>query len=315
MREHLDIDVPEPTIVGSGASVVAGDQSWTYARQMSAGVLGTAVVWSNANGASVANVITDQADGPLAYVASGFAEPRPVIWHAIERSLHLVDAVEPTIPAPPDCVEHMAVLANADLDVVADHGVWIGEINGLEVARVGERDGTCAIDIGVGAYDQFAMSALNVDTGEAESLARVVSMVRPFRERGAEPHPIGRLVRSRWLRAEIVRSPDVIGLESVDPIPLLIPRPGLVESQPAAALGYRSDGTKVLVVCSTGIDLGVAETAAGLIRYHGPNEVVVAMPPRDHHPRIVESLDALSVPAVLAPLIGEWSDEHSPSAS
>ena len=254
-------------------------------------------------------MILDEADGTLAFTASGFGEPRPAIWKATERSIHRVEPEAPEIAATPDCVASTAILAEADLEVVADHGVWIGEINGLEVARVGyDQDGECAIDIGVGAYDQFASAALSPDRDERESLSIVVDMVRPHLIAGAAPHPIARLVRSRWLRAQIVKDPSLVGLDSVDPVPLLFARPGLVESQPAAGIGKDSEGRSIALVCSTGIDLGVAETAAGLIARYEPDSVLVAMPERDHHPRIVSAMEALVVPAHLVAVSGEWSD-------
>jgi len=253
-------------------------------------------------------VILDVADGLLAFTASGFAEPAPRVWQAVERSLIPVAAATPTIPPPPDSPQLTALLAERELEVVADHGVWLGEINGLEVARVGTREGGYGLDIGVGAYDQFASAALRPDSDDAATLDKVLPMVRPHRIAGADPHPIGRLVRSRWLRAQIINDPGRIGLRSLNPIPLLIPRPGLVETQPAAGLGEADDGTTVLVVFSTGIDLGVAETAAGLSALVKPDRVLVAMPSRDHHRRISESLATLAVPADLVAVEGEWSD-------
>ena len=201
-----------------------------------------------------------------------------------------------------------AVLSGAGLDVVADHGVWLGELNGLEVARVGSRRGECSIDIGVGAYDQFAAAALTPeDKDPSDSLATVVSMVRPHRSADSAPHAIGRLVRSRWLRAQLVRSPDLIGLATLDPTPLLIERPGLMENQPAAAVGETEAGDKVLVACTVGLDLGIAETAAGLIALHNPDRVIVVVPPRDNHPRIVDAVATLAVPSTVVALEGEWS--------
>jgi len=271
------------------------------------GVLGTAVVWGASNDCESLNLIVDEGAVALAHVASGFAAPQPTIWLATDRRIDRVEPEAPTIEPAPACAAYTAELSEAGLDVVADHGVWIGEINGLEVARVGMRDGDCSIDIGVGAYDQFASAALAQDRKVAESLATVVSMVEPHRLAGAEPHAIGRLVRSRWLRAQLLRNPGLIGLNALNPIPLLYERPGLMESQPAAALGER-DGATVLVVCTVGLDLGIAETAAGLAALHEPASVIVVVPPRDHHPRIVDSVATLAAPSEVVAIEGEWSD-------
>jgi len=278
------------------------------------GALGSAVIWGTAHGCERVNLIVDEGGGDLAHAATMFAEPAPQIWRAHEREIHLVEPVVPKIERPPECLDYNVVLAEAGLDIVADHGVWLGEINGLEVARVGLRDGKCSIDIGVGAYDQFASAALNVDRDAATELAMVVDMVRPHRTAGAAPHPMGRIVRARWLRTQIIRQPDLIGLDSINPIPLLHERPGLMEAQPAAAIGRRGNET-VLVVCSVGLDLGVAETAAGLAAYlcgddtiHSIDEVIVAVPTRDRYQRIVDSVAGLALPSSVLAVEGEWSD-------
>lgn len=286
--------------------MVSNGEGWIYFPTLTPGVLGTAIIWSNATGCSATNLIVDDGAGALAHAATAFATPEPRVWLATERSLSRAEPIAPTIPPPPMCADFTAELIAAGLDVVADHGVWIGEINGLEVARVGMRDGACAIDIGVGAYDQFASAALSPDRNVAESLAKVVSMVEPHRTAASAPHAIGRLVRARWLRAQLLRSPGLIGLDSVNPIPLIRERPGLNESQPAAALGVAGDKS-VLVTCAVGLDLGIAETAAGLIALHEPDELVVVLPPRDQHQRITDAVNALAVPSRIVAIEGEWS--------
>ena len=308
MREHLEREVDEPTPLGSGSAVIVDNACWAYYPEPVRGVLGATTVWAQSRGATHTNLILDEADGVLAFTATGFEEPTPSIWHAIERSMHRVDAQPPVIEPAPDCPDSTALLASKGLEAVADHGVWLGELNGLEVARVGIREGECGLDIGVGAYDQFASAALQLDRNDETSLDHVLGMVRPHRVAGVEPHPIGRLVRSRWLRAQLIAEPESIGLTSLNPVPLLIPRPGLVETQPAAGIGQGNNGEDVLVVCSTGIDLGVAETAAGLAAQNQPQRIVVVMPQRDHHPRIAQALETLACPAELVAVEGAWSD-------
>lgn len=280
---------------------------WVYFPTLAPGVLGTAVVWAAANECSAINLITDDGAGELAHAASAFAEPTPTIWLVSGRTMSPADPVVPSIDAPPACAALTAELSTAGLDVVADHGVWLGEINGLEVARVGMRDGECSIDIGVGAYDQFASAALSPDRNIAESLENVISMVAPHRDASSAPHALGRIVRSRWLRAQLVRQPETIGLDSLNPIPLLHERPGLNETQPAAALGTSGNDT-VLVCCTVGLDLGIAETAAGLAALHQPDSLVVVLPPRDRHQRIIDAVASLSISSRVETVEGEWVD-------
>ena len=242
----------------------------------------------------------------MAFVAEGYSAPHPRVWAASGRSLLPASPKRPVVPEPPACTELAMMMRDAGLDVVADHGVWIGEINGLELARVGERDGECTIDIGVGAYDQFAASALH-HGDPAAKLRQVIDMVRPHRITDAEPHPMGRLVRSRWLRAQALRSPGLVDVDELAPIPLLQERPGLMETQPAAALGLRGDA-RVLVIYTVGIDVGVSETAAALSRFHDSSEVIVVLPARDRHPAIVASVELVAAPASVITLEGEWAN-------
>ena len=316
VNEHLQIDSAEVNRLGGGASCLvspdAGNdiesQGWVYFPTSAPGLLGTAIIWAKANECPKINLITDEGGEDLAFAASAFTEPVPTIWKATDRTIAIVDPAKPVIPPPPDCGELTAELVAAGLEVVADHGVWIGEINGLEVARVGQREGECSIDIGVGAYDQFASAALKPkDRDIVDAIATVLGMVRPHRMAGAEPHAIGRLVRSRWLRTQLVHEPSTIGLESLNPIPLLFERPGLLETQPAAALGNKADGTSVLVTCTVGLDLGIAETAAGLAALHQPDEILVVLPPRDMHQRVVDAVDALAFPSKVIAVDGDWA--------
>ncbi len=271
-------------------------------------MLGTAIIWANANNCAAINLIVDEGASALAFSASAFQSPVPNVWEVEGRGMALVSPVAPEVEPAPDCADLTALLLEAGLDVVADHGVWLGEINGLELARVGTRDGTCDIDIGVGAFDQFASAALNPDGRDvAESLQGVIAMVRPHRSAASAPHAIGRLARARWLRAQLIREPSLIGLATLNPVPLLVPRPGLMETQPAAALGVSHDGSSVLVACAVGLDLGIAETAAGLSALHRPDEVVVVVPPRDQHQRIVDAVAALAIPSSVVAIEGEWA--------
>ena len=120
------------------------------------------------------------------------------------------------------------------------------------MARVGLRGDECEIDIGVGAYDQFASAALSVDRDDAAALSVVVDMVRPHRVSESEPHPIGRLVRSRWLRSQIMNDPQIIEMAN-----LMSERPAF-----ARAVGFPDGGLNTL----TG---GRLARAAGFKTRHG----------------------------------------------
>lgn len=239
----------------------------------------------------------------FAFIADGFA-PTTSVWLTEGRDLVRAkpDLVSPS--TQPDCAELVAVMDLLGLDIVPDHDVWLGEINGLEVARVGHIDGACAMEIGVGAHDQIASAALDADRDPAAALRRVVDLVRPFRTAGAAPHAIGRMVRSRWLRSQAWRNPSLIGVQNLQPVPLLEPRPGLNEIQPAAAL---ADDGQTLCVFVAGIDVGVAETVAALSQLHEVDNAVVVHPRQDAHPRVSTALERLRIPIEERVLEGEWA--------
>ncbi len=287
-----------------------GDTLWAYAHDAPRGAIGTAVGLAQRAKAAHVGVVVDEAQPALGAAAGEFSTPDVAVWVADGRALRRVEPAAIEIPAPPPPDELTALIVDAGLDLVADHHVWLGEWNGLELARVGVRDGDPAghtsIDIGVGAYDQFASAALTADRNDAAALARVIELVRPHRVDGAEPHPMGRLVRSRWLRASACRAPGAVGADWLEPVPLPYPRPGMMESQPAAAFGKDGQGS-VLVVFGVGPDLGIVEEIGALASVHRPSRAVLAMPGRDLHPRITDSLDALAVPTTTCAIEGDWS--------
>ena len=73
----------------------------------------------------------------LARRASAFARS-PVVWQVIGRTLAVAAAAPAQVFAAPgpQAELYRPVLANAGLDVVVERGQLIGEVRGLEVARV-----------------------------------------------------------------------------------------------------------------------------------------------------------------------------------
>lgn len=93
----------------------------------------------------------------------------------------------------------------------------------------------------------------------------------------------------------------------MDPIPLLDPKPGLLENQVAAGLGA-SGGDDVLVIFGVGIDVSMAEAAAGLTQHHDVNKALFVVPPRDHHRRLDLLARILVADAEVITLVPEWTD-------
>jgi hypothetical protein len=199
------------------------------------------------------------------------------------------------------------MLRDAGAEVVIEHGVIHGEIRGLEVARVrvGD-DGEPVLDVGVGRFDQEATALLHGHLPTADALRRAIDQVRAHRSPDAQPHPINRLARDRWLRAQLLDDPSLVGLESLAPVEPPQPRPNVKDAQPAAAVGRAQDGERVLVVASAGIDLDLVPVAADLVAREVPSRVVLVTPARDQVPSQYALAARLPVPAELVAVEGDW---------
>lgn len=222
-----------------------------------------------------------------------------------EVTVWQVDGVElrppdPQVPEPPPPVPDfhplVQLMRDVGLEVVADNDAIVGEFNGLEVARLVAQDDGHRLDVGVGAYDQDAFALMHADLEPHDALATVLAEVQRHRVRGAAPHPINRLVRERWLRAELVADPSRVGAVALAPVASMVERDGLHDILPAAAVGSDGDDRRLLVVCSVGIDLDLVPTAGELASYSDVDQVVFVLPERDHHPVTVAMAEELNWP-------------------
>ncbi|MEO1063407.1 MAG: hypothetical protein AAFZ07_18480 [Actinomycetota bacterium] len=262
-------------------------------------------------------MLVDGDAGVAARLASHFTAG-PSCWQVEDRSIVPAMARPPSPPAPvdPGLDELTAVLRAADCDVVVEHGVVTGEVMGLEVARV-VRDGAGSrIEVGVGAQDREAFQMLHGDRPTAESLAEVVATVQRHRSPGAEPHPLNRFRAERWLRALVLRHPEVVDADRLDPLPPPEPRRSLSDQLPACAVGTDRGGRQIVVACSVGIDVDLVPQAADAREMVAEDaELVVAVPARDAHPLTGELLAGLRGPSRLVALPGDWRTIGLPLAS
>ena len=115
-----------------------------------------------------------------------------MVWWARGRELHAVEP-EPHRPAarPSDAVlAFEPQLLAAGCDVRVEHGALIGEVLGLEVARVVEpADAPPRLEVGVGRHDREAFAIIHGDLPTDAALAEVVAAVRRHRRAGAPEHP------------------------------------------------------------------------------------------------------------------------------
>jgi len=201
-------------------------------------------------------------------------------------------------------------LAAAGLDVVVEHGVVRGEIDGLEVAVVvvGE-DGAVRIEVGVGRNDREAFGLLHGALPPAEAMRKVADVVRSHRRPGANSHPLNRMAPERWLRSHLLREGGGLAGWDVDPVSGPEPRTGVAAAGPAFAYGRDAAGAPVVLACSVGVDLELVPAAADARALVDPDaRLVLAVPGRDAHPVTRRLAAALVRPAEVLAVADDWRD-------
>lgn len=258
----------------------------------------------NAGISGPVNIVTEDCAGLLARRASQFADP-PVVWFTVGATLEQARP-EPVLPPPPldpRVADFAAQIVAAGADPVVEHGRLVGEVHGLEVARVVVGDDGPRLEIGVGRFDREANALLG-----GTDLAGVVELVRRHRRLDAETHPLKLLARSRWLRAELLADPGLVGADHLAPLAPTVEPPDLRTPWPAPAVGIDRDGAPVVVVASVGVDLDLVPAAADARLAAFPEtggrgaRLLLAVPPRDAHPVTVALAAALARPAEVVPV-------------
>lgn len=304
----------EPGGFPSGATLLdAGNKTaWVMVEKPDYRVLGQALAWALRHGAGELHLLLDGAGetgGFVARRAAAFATPVRV-WQVEDRQ---VTAIEPAPFAPPPALPHEAaqfadLLRSYGADPVVEWGVLIGEVLGLEVARVVTDDGLVRLEVGVGRHDRVAQRLLFPDRPVEVALEQAVATVRRLRTDGAQPHLANTLATERWLRVVVVAHPDLVGATLLAPAPPLVRRGDLRQPVPAPAAGVDRHEQPIVVVCSTGIDLDAVPAAADARLADGRTgcRVVVAVPPGDDHP-VTRTLAAdLRDPAEVIVVTAGW---------
>jgi hypothetical protein len=263
--------------------------------------LGGALAVARREGARSVDLIVDDAGGAgvLARRASQFADA-PSVWRVAGAALERVEP-EP-LAAPPPLPAGVAAFADlltaAGADPVVEHGRLIGEVLGLEVARVVVDGGEPHLEVGVGRFDREANALLTGDQPDEVRLRAVVETVREHRRTDAENHPLQLLAAARWLRSRLVADPGLVGADHLVPLAPTVEPPDLRTPWPAPATGIDLDGQPVVVVASVGVDLDLVPAAADARLADGrAARLVLALPARDVHPVTVALAAALTQPA------------------
>lgn len=266
------------------------------------------MAWSRHGGLDALHVLAEHGTGLLARRAGAFVDP-PVVWRVEGRSVVAAspDPVQPEPRLAPDVEAFVPLIAGAGADPVVEHGILRGEVLGLEVARVvADHEGT-RLEVGVGAFDREAQRLVHGDRPPADSLSRAVAAVLELRRPGAPAHQVNRLAGERWMRSILVRRPDLAGARHLDPMPSPTQRCDLRQLAPAPATGVDLEGRPLVVVCSTGIDVDLVPAAADARLSDGRGaRLVLVVPDVDDHPLTRSLAAALTRPAEVIALEGDW---------
>ncbi|MDQ1373480.1 MAG: hypothetical protein QOJ09_818, partial [Actinomycetota bacterium] len=131
--------------------------------------------------------------------------------------------------------------------------------------------------------------------------------VRERRRPEAPSHPANQLAAERWLRKLLVDEPGIVGARRLEPVAPPRLRDDLRLPNPAPAAGEDLDGGPVLVVCSTGIDLGLVPSAVDARILDGRDpRLVLVVPEGDDHPVTRDLASALRDPAELLTVERNW---------
>ena len=135
----LGAELTEVSGTDDGAvAVVAGDASAVVclAQERAERALGGALALAERTGCEGVHVFAEHHSAVLARRAACFV-PGPTVWQITGSSATAAEtAPRPVEPAPPRVPELIALLGAAGVDVVVEHGVITGEVEGLEIARI-----------------------------------------------------------------------------------------------------------------------------------------------------------------------------------
>lgn len=299
---------PEFATFPGGAVARRDGAGWVLAGERPDRALGGAMAWGRREGLDELHVLADESTGALARRAAQFASP-PSVWRVDGRTLEAAGPapVQHEAALTPEVAAFVAMIEAAGADAVVEHGVLRAEVLGLEVARaVADADGA-RLEVGVGAFDREAHRMVHGDKPTDEALAAAVAAVRDVRRPGAPSHQVNQLAGERWMRAILVRRPELVGAASLTPVSSPVVRTDLRQLAPAPATGVDIDERPLVVVCSTGIDVDLVPAAADARLSDGRDaRLLLVLPAIDDYPLTRSLAAALSDPANVVVMPDDW---------
>jgi hypothetical protein len=265
--------------------------------------LGPALAWAGQRSVDALHVLVDDHAGHLTRQAAWFTRP-PTVWWVRDRELHAVDP-EPHVPHAAPGPEALALAADIEAGgatVVVEHGAVIGEVLGLEVARVTESEAGVALEVGIGRHDREAFAIIHGDVPATAALGGVVASVREQRRADVPGNPLHRLAQERWLREVLLARPELAGESVLERHEGPLPRPNVKDPWPAVAVG-----PEVVVVTSVGVDLDLVPYASDARAIVDPGaRLVLVVPERDAHDVTRRLAAALAEPAEVVTVPAGW---------
>jgi len=313
--EYLTASVEDVHGTEDGATATLSDGSVAVlAEERAHRALGAALASSVRSSLDDIYLFAANESGVLARRALLFSGPIQV-WEITKDQATPAAAAEPLSPIDPvSAPQLIEVLHDSGLEVVHEHGVIVGEVAGLEVARIVSDDAGSRIEVGVGAHDREAFALLHGAIPTPQAIEQVAGVVRAHRIPGAEPHPLNRLGAERWLRAHLMAQPERIGLSELVCAAPPVQRTNLKEAVPAVARGSSQAG-EVLVVCAVGIDLDLVPFAADARLLHNPDaDLKIVVPQRDAHEIIGELVARMIDSAEVVAVDNGWREWTSLSS-
>ncbi len=293
-----------------GAALCLGAQGWVLAEEHPDRSLGRALAWGRQHAIHDLHLVVGSGSCGVSARRAVLLDPSATVWAVRDRTLVRAEQAPPVAPPGPEpaALKLAAVLEQAGADVVIEHGTVMGEVLGLEVARVVVSDGGDArIEVGVGRHDREAFALLHGDLPQAAALASVIDAVRRHRTPAGPSHPLRSLAGERWLRARLIADPSIIGAHVLAAAEGPEPRMSVKEPQPAVAVGQRPDGSPVVAVTSVGVDLELVPYAADARAMHDPAaDLVVAVPARDALAVTIALAAMARPPARVVAIEGDW---------
>ncbi|MEC7924091.1 MAG: hypothetical protein VYB80_02630 [Actinomycetota bacterium] len=293
----------------NGALLFNSSRIIAYSASDEISILSIALTHHAMNQKIEVHLIVDQ-ENPVLYEQKLGFDLDIRIW--IVEGKELIE--HPEIPAyhpktaPKKARSLSTTLEKLDCLVIEEHGALRAEVHGVEVARIVQTDkGAYEINVGVGEYDQNAHSTLTRDADTGKNLRQVISTVKQFRHKKASPHPLNRILRSRWLMSEAISNPALLGMEKLSYVESLSSTYDSLRNQPCSALGRRGE-TVTLVLSTTGIDLSLVPHAGGQINRHNPDALIFLMPEQDKHPAIFRQAQHLLLEPTFTMIDEPWPE-------